>query len=392
MGWLFKGFLVLVAFALIGAGVWELGAIIFVYLLFSLRGGRRKFQRVVVVSQPTGGNGDSRAVEGGPRRSRLGIKWHWRYLLGVVFLVAVFLAVGAQGTWSPVVFGSLAGLCFLWGPISRSGRIPSAGFSPLGESTLLRSAIVPFEWLTVVELKLSSQESSRALSVLHDNLVVVAPPSEKPSAYLMVKETALGYRSAEERVSEKLKKLAGVFASRGVFLLPLDSLEVSGLFRPGLQPLRMQLDQDGALAAVAHAPYDVLVAKSLGGYLVEPTNKDGEVERVFAGQTGPAKEADLQPAGRAIVPGARDSFEKPALLWEVVSCLLERFRFSEPDACTMFLNNMHLSRGVPPGVKMSLAGGAGERPNGSTLTVESLGGAPVELTRAQLRMIVKMYD
>jgi hypothetical protein len=26
------------------------------------------------------------------------------------------------------------------------------------------------------------------------------------------------------------------------------------------------------------------------------------------------------------------------------------------------------------------------------LMVESLGGAPVELTRAQLRMIVKMYD
>ena len=75
----------------------------------------------------------------------------------------------------------------------------------------------------------------------------------------------------------------------------------------------------------------------------------------------------------------------------MVSYLQERFQLSEPDGYVMFLNSMHVSRGAPPGSKLTLKSAeAGE--TGSMLTVESLGGAPVELTRPQLRTIVKVYD
>jgi len=400
MGWLFKGFLVLVAFALIGAGVWWLGAVVFVYLAFSLRRGRKRVERTIVVTQPGVAAEGAQTWNDGGRRRKLGFQWRWRYLLGAIFLLAALIAASERGTFSPLVFGGLGMFCFLWAPLSRRGFIPAYGFAPVGESTLLRSILVPFQWASVLELKLSSQESARALSVLHDDFVVIAPPSEKPSVYLIVKEEALGYRSAEARMSEKLRRLASVFASRGVYLMPLDSADAARLFRPGCRNLKMEVDSDSALAAVAHAPYDMLLvkpqgvyAKSLGGYIADPTTKEGDLENGLAGRSAQHNVVSASPPTRATLPAARESFGRPPLLWEVVSCLLERFRFSEPDAFTMFLNNMHLSRGAPPGVKMSLAnGGTGERSNGSTLAVESLGGAPVELTRAQLRMIVKMYD
>ncbi len=407
MGWLFKGFLALVALSLLGAGLWWASAVIFVYLVLSSRTGRKKAERTVFVTQPAGyadggsSGGGGPEVERGRRGRGLGIEWRWRYLLGGLFLVAAFVAVGEHGTFSPLVFGGLGALCFLWAPLSRIGHVPATGYSPLRESTLLRGVLLPFEWATVVELKLSSQESARALSVLHDDLVVVAPPSEGASAYLVVKVMALGYRGAEGRMAERLRKLAGLMANRGVYLMPLDSLEAARRFQPGLEPLKMDLSRDTVLEAVGHYPYEVLVvkpdggrAKSLGAYLVSRSSREEVAEGAVPGPTQPTKGAAVASRmGRVVFPPTRQSFERPPLLWEVISCLQERFRFSEPDGHTMFLNSMHLSRAVSPGHKMKLASGAaGERPDGSTLTVESLGGAPVEMTRAQLRMVVRMYD
>ena len=61
--------------------------------------------------------------------------------------------------------------------------------------------------------------------MLHDTLVVVSSPSEKASAYLMVKVVAPTYRSAEREMSERLRRLAGLLSRRGAYILPLDSAE-----------------------------------------------------------------------------------------------------------------------------------------------------------------------
>jgi hypothetical protein len=398
LGWVLKGFLVIVALLLLVVGLWWATGIIFVYLVLSSAGGRRKVGRAVLVAPG--------ATDGAPlgyserRRGGLKLEWRWRYLLGGALLVGAFLGLSAHGTFSPLAFGVLAALCFLWAPLSKAGRAPAVGYAPLRESTLLRSAVFPFEWMSVAEVKLSSRESARALSVLHDTLIVVAPPSERPSAYLVVKQVAVGYRSAEARISERLRKLGSALASRGVYLMPLDSMEAARRFRPSLEPVETDLNRGSALETVGHSPYDVLVlkpdgahAKSFGAYRETRSAAEAEVERIIAGEAGQTVGAELTASGgKMTLPSARQQFERAPLLWEVVSCLQERFRFSDPDGYTMFLNNMHLSRGVEPGQKITLAGGAAEgRSNSSTLTVESLGGAPVEMTRAQLRTIVKMY-
>jgi hypothetical protein len=392
MGWLVKGFLAFVAISAYGIGLWPLSLVIFAYLIFSLRPGRRKVQPTIVVTTPGVAAESAQAWKDG-RRRKLGFEWRWRYLLGGVFLLAALIALSERGTYSPAVFGGLGLLCFLWGHLSSSGHIPSAGYAPASESTLLRSVLLPFQWMTVLELKLSSQESARALSVLHHDLVLVAPPSEKPAAYLVVKRAAVGYRDAEARMAEKLRKLAGLLANRGVYLMPLDSLEVARRFPKGLDPVKMDLGRDTVLEAVGHYPYDVLTvkpdgghAKSLGAYLVARPAREEEFETAIAGGTEPMIGTPTAPKmSRAVLPPSRQSFERPPLMWEVITCLQERFHFSEPDGYTMFLNNMHLSRNVSIGQKLNLMGG------GAAVTVESLSGAPVEMSRAQLRTIVKIY-
>jgi len=361
MGWMFKGFLVLLALILFGAGVWWVSAIIFVYLFFSWRSGRRRVERTIVVA-PTGGEDYGSASDSGKRSGRLGVTWRWRYLLGGIFLLGAFLGLAAHGTFSPLVFGGLGALCFLWGPLSRSGHVPAIGFSPVRESTMLRSELLPFEWLTVAEVKLSSPESARALSVLRDNLVVVASPSEKASAYLMVKVAAPTYRSADAKMSERLRKLTGMLSRRGAYLLPLDSAEAVRKFQPGLEPLKLDAERDGVQVAVGHSPYDVLVVKpdgvhvkKLGAYQIARSAREAEVERVLDGSREPPVGSEAIPLARsASLPQTRETLEKPALLWEVVSYLQERFQLSEPDGYAMFLNSMHLSRGAPPGSKLTL--------------------------------------
>jgi hypothetical protein len=393
MGWMFKGLLVLLALVFFGAGVWWVSGIIFVYLFFSWRSGRRRVQRTIVVA-PQGGEDYSSASDSGRRNSKVGVTWRWRYLLGGILLLGAFLGLGAHGTFSPLVFGGLGALCFLWSPLSRSGHLPAMGYSPVHESTILRSQILPFEWLTVVEVKLSSPESARALSVLRDELVVVASPSEKASAYLTVRVAALSYRSANAKLSERLKRLAGILSRRGAYLLPLDSAEAARKFQPGLEPLKLDAERDGVQVAVSHSPYDVLVVKpdgvhvkKLGAYTAARSSREAEVEKVIAGSPEPPTGSEAAPTTRsASIPSAREAFEKQPLLWEVVSSLQERFQLFEPDGYVMFLNGMHLSRSAPPGAKLDL-----KEANGSTVTVESLGGTPVELTRPQLRTIVKVY-
>jgi len=397
MGWMFKGLLVLLALVFFGAGVWWVSAIIFVYLFFGWRSWRHKSARTIVVA-PQGTEDYISAREGG-KRSRAGVSWRWRYLLGGLFLLGAFLGLGAHGTFSPLVLGGLAALCFLWTPLSRSGCVPAIGYSPVCESTILRSQLLPFQWLTVAEVKLSSPESARALSVLRDELVVVASPSEKASAYLAVKVAAFTYRSADAKMSERLRRLAGMLSRRGAFLLPLDSAEAVRRFQSGLEPLKLDADRDGVQVAVGHSPYDVLVVKAdgvnvkkLGAYRVARSARDAEVERVIAGiPEPPAGSRAIPHAMSASLPQPRETLEKPALLWEVVSYLQERFQLSEPDGYAMFLNSLHLSRGEPPGTKLTLKGAAQTGNTGSTLMVESLGGTPVELTRPQLRTAVRIY-
>ncbi|MDA4117553.1 MAG: hypothetical protein OK455_04335 [Thaumarchaeota archaeon] len=402
MGWLAKAFLVFLAIAFFGIGLWFLSLPIFAYLVYSMRPGRRKAGRMILVTPQSedGAGGIAAArVSGGGRMRASRFEWHWRYLIGVSLLVVALVSVGAHGTYSPLVFGGVGLLLLLWAPISKSGHFPTAGLTPVRESTVLTKRFLPFAWLTVAEVKFSTEEAIRALTVLRDNLIVTASNSEKPGIFLVIQVTASSYRSAEAQIADRLHRLASVLANRGAYLLPLDSGEVVNRFQKRLEPLNLELE-DNVVATIGHSPYDVLVvkpdgahAKSLGAYVrAAPTIGAGEIEAEIA-EDKSRKKGSSSVVGLATLPRPRQKFERQPLLWEVISSLQERFRFSDPDSLTMFLNNMHLSRNAPLGQKLNLVSGGTEegKAKGATVTVESLAGTPVELSRAQLRAIVKIY-
>jgi hypothetical protein len=401
MGWLAKAFLVFLAIAFFGIGLWFLSLPIFAYLVYSMRPGRRKAGRMILVTPQSedvaGRSATARVPELGRRRASR-FEWHWRYLIGVCLLVGALVSVGAHGTYSPLVFGGLGLLFLLWAPISKSSHFPTAGLTPVRESTVLTKRFLPFAWLTVAEVKFSTQEAIRALTVLRDNLIVTASNSEKPGVFLVIQVTAYSYRRAEAQITDRLHRLASVLANRGAYLLPLDSEEVVNRFQQRLEPLSLELE-DSVVATIGHSPYDVLVvkpdgahAKSLGAYVrAAPTIRAGEIETEIADDNFRLGSSNV--VGLATLPRPRQKFERQPLLWEVISSLQERFHFSDPDSFTMFLNNMHLSRNAPLGQKLNLVSRGTEegKAKGATVTVESLAGTPVELSRAQLRAIVKIY-
>jgi hypothetical protein len=429
MGWKIKAFLAFVGFFLLGTGLWFLAIPLFAYLVYSVLPGRRGRSggRTVVVSQQ-GSEGDGAVVMSGTygrKRARSGFEWHWRYLLGVLLLLGALFALGAQGTYSPIVLGGLGLLCLLWGPVryaamggrGSSGLFAPAAFAPVRESILLTPRLIPFVWAAVVEVKFSSQESTRALAVLRDNLIITSMGAERPGAFLEVRVVAPSYRSAEAKVIERLRRMAALLAGRGAYLLPLDSQEAVERFGQPTEPVKLELDES-IVAMIGHSHYDVLVikpdgshARALGAYTRVAQGAAGggdggtaELEAMLAAGAG----GDLPAPGRTTTTGTRDArgraalprprqrFHREPLLWEVVSSLQERVRFSDPDSYTTLLNNMHVGRNVPLSQKLNLANGggaaaAGAGADGTTLMVESLGGTPVKLSRTQLRAIVRVY-
>ncbi len=390
MGWLSKGFLALLGFFMLGTGLWFVSLLIFAYIAYGLRPGKRKAERALVVAvQSEDGERDA-AKRGRMRGARF--EWHWRYAAGASLLVGALLGVAEHGTFSPIVIGGLGLLCFSWAPLSMSSRFAPTALSPIRESILLAPRLVPFVWVAVAEIKLSTQEAARALAVLRDNLIVTAAGSEKPGIFLVLKVIAPSFEGAEARIAARLRRTAALLASRGAYLLPLDSQEVVEKFRQRLEPANLEMD-DSVVATIGHSHYDVLVvkpegsyARSLGAYRVGKEFGADELEAAIAGT-----KQEAATGGRACLPQPRQKFERRPLLWEVVSSLQERIRFSDPDGYTMLLNNMHLSKDVPLGQRLNLLGGEAGKANGATLTVESLGGTPVELSRAQVRAIVRIY-
>jgi hypothetical protein len=473
MGWKLKGFLVIVGFVLLGTGLWFLALPLFAYLVYDVLPGRGRrsaeggvTRRILMTGQGGGMSEDGTIASAVSRRRGAGLGWHWRYLVGALFLLSALVALGAHGTYSPIVLGGLGLLCTFWGLLKRmvvgaaggmgggGGLFSPTAFSPVRESILLTSGRMPFLWAAVVEVKFSSQEATRALAVLRDNLIVTSQGSEKPGAFLEIKVVAPSYHSAESRVIERLRGMAALLAGRGAYLLPLDSQEVVERFQRPMEPVQLELDES-IVAMIGHSHYDLLVikptgshARSVGAYTrVRHGNglEEEEFEAMLAAGTGDAGSAvtswrsPTQGGKRATLPLPRQRFHREPLLWEVVSSLQERVRFSDPDSYTTLLNNMHVSRNVPLPQKLSMTNGtagssssgssnsgssnsgssnsgsssghdngavgveeggvahmAASAPgrafvNGAMLMVESLGGTPVQLSRTQLRAIVKIY-
>ena len=350
MGWLLKVGALLLAIMLIGAGAWEISLLIFAWLFVP---------PLLRLRRPRQASQDKGAPRGKfPVRSVVG---------GLLFLLA-FVALLSHGTFSPLVFGSLGVLVVLW------GRIPVAvlgsKLKPVEDSILLRSSPLPASWAAVAEVKLLTHDVGRAMAGVAGTILVSA--SGTPSIYVVVERRATGERSAEESVLGALREAALSLSPLGAYLLPLDSNQAMGLLQPPLEASRVG-DGDWS-TSLASGTYDLISIRQGRG---------------FASSLGLYRRVENGREGRGGLPSSSHEFAHPPFLMEVYKAVGNRLSWPQPDQCTAFLSSLLATSGEPIGTRIVDAGAASQS---QMVVVKSQGSPPVELSRAQLRAVVRMYD
>jgi len=265
-----------------------------------------------------------------------------------------------------VLFGSLGAVVLLAGRVRISA---CAGLRPVEESILLRSSPLPFSWAALAEVKPLTRDLGRALAGVTGSVLVAA--SETPAIYLVAETQALTEKSAEEGIIATLREEARVLSSLGAYLLPLDSREAIAVLQPSLEPRKRGNEWS---VAVASGGYDFLMLKQ---------------ERGFARSLEFYRRADKGREGRARMPVSQRRLVHPPFLTEVYKRIEDRLTWPKPDQMTAFLSRIVATSAEPIGTRVAEAG-AGS--HSQTVLVKSQGSPPVELTRAQLRAVVRSYD
>ncbi len=350
MGWLGKSLAVLLALMFLGAGVWELTLLIFAWLLLPpiLRARKRK----------------PASQDRGKPRGKFPVRYG---LAGFLFLLA-FLGYLAHGPSSPLVFGALGVLVMLWGRLPMSAL--GSTLKPVKESILLRSSPLPVSWVAVAQVKPLTRDVGRALAGVTGTVMVSA--SDTPSIYVVVERMAPTERSAEEAILTALKETALSLSALGAYLLPLDSGQALALLQPSLQASK--IGKNDWSTALMSRTYDVISIRQ---------------EKGFGMSLGLYRRVDRGRDGRGKVPSSPQEFVHPPLLMEVFKAIGGRLTWPSPDQYTAFLSSLLATSGEPVGMRIADAGPASQS---QMIVVKSQASPPVELSRAQLRAVVRMYE
>jgi hypothetical protein len=356
MGWLGKTLAVIFGLMLFGLGIWQLGILIFAILLVPpvLRGWIRKGKSPA--SQGLQGNGRPRG------------KFTARYVVGGLLLLLAFAAFESHGILSPFVLGSLGILVLAWGRVRIS--ILGSALRPVDESILLRSSPIPVSWVAVAEVKPLTRDLGRAMAGVNGAVLISA--SDTPSIYVVVVKGALTERSAEAAIVETLKETALSLSALGAYLLPLDSKQASAFFQPSFEVARIG-DGDWS-QSVASGTYDLISIRQ---------------EKGFARSLGLHRRVNQGREGKGRIPSTSQEFAHPPFLAEAYKAIGNRLTWPSPDQYTAFLSSLMATSGEPVGTRIVDAGGA---PQSQMVLVRSQGSPSVELSRAQLRAVVRMYD
>lgn len=358
MSWLFKMAALVVGLFALTLGFWPLWIPCFGYLAYSVWAATRK--RTVYVLE----RGDSRGRPGVANRA-----FKKRYVLAAFLYSLSIVAFGVGGTYSPFVFLAVGSLVIASGLFDRGLNLTELRRVP--DSILLRSAWIPFSWVSLVEVKFGTQQMSRALSSI-GNEVMMTMNSERLSVYLPIRVRALSVPSAEHKVAVKLAPVARMLSARNAYILPLGSEDAAARIDWSLIPVGISLEHGkSGVSSLNSTPYDVLVLSPSGHFL----------ESAAAYIVKPGKH------GRHVLPGKGRSLGSRPLLWEVLETLGERHLPQNADAVTGFLSSVSATRGESLGDRLDNGGTTEE----GKVVVGSLGGQQVELTRPQLRAIVRTY-
>jgi hypothetical protein len=290
--------------------------------------------------------------------------------MGVALLGLSIVALTQGGTYSPFVFGGAGALLLLWG--TRFTRFGSLGsLRPVDESILLRG-LDPIHWFAMAEVKLATRQVGKALGGL-DETVLVTMTDDGPSIFVVLKTASLTFRGAEESLDARFQELARISAPLGAYLLPVDSRKAAdSVLRRSAEPT--ELDSRGWPSSLSTTDYDMLVVEARRGGFVHAI--------------GAYKGLDREGDGRATVPLARQTLTRPSLLWEVFQELGRKVEWQKPDGYTTFLASMFATKGETVGERVSQAGNSGDS---REVLVQALGTTAVQMSRAQLRAIARIY-
>ena len=359
MGWVFKGLVLVAGLVSLTLGFWPLWIPCFGYLGYSLWAVTRR--RTVLVRDETKRG----------RASGMGNKaFKKRYVAACAFFALAAIAVAGGGTFAPWVFLSAGLMAVASGVLGRGPSFSEVRVVP--NSILLKNRWLPFSWLSLIEVKFATQNIARSLASVGSEMILTVT-NENVSVYLPIRVRAGSVASAESRVSEKLAPIARMLSSRGSYALPLESEAAAERMDWSLKSVGIALEhgRDG-VASLNSTPFDALVLLP-SGHLLESA-----AAYVIARTAR---------RGRYRVPGRGKRLENQPLLWEALQKLAEERSPKGADAMTGFLSSISATRGESLGDRLE---GGGQTESGKVV-IGSLGGAQVELTRPQLRAIVRAY-
>lgn len=287
-----------------------------------------------------------------------GIPLHHLASLGFICLSLGAFASG--GFYSPFAFLAAALLAAISPLIARSRFLSE--LRPVDQSIILRSRLNRLEWVAVAGLKPGGEDFARGAASFSGTMAVF---TETAKAYAVVRCWALNRWDAERELIRMLRATASDGPS-DPYLLPLDSSEASELLRSRLVMTRLPRDLAND-------------ASTLSGVLVMDV-KGGRVSGASAYSINGRAPAPAFPSRRVKLRGEM-------LLWEVLECLGKKARWPEPDSFSNLLVSIRATMGVPLSERFE-----DMRSAGSAVTVMSLGGERLELTRPQLRAVLSVYS
>lgn len=338
MGWIKKAVILFVGLALLGSGLWLFGVLCLGYLVISFFTGK------------------GRGTQPAPR-GHLSVRPS--YIAAAALLALALVAFASGGIFSPIVFGALALVVLLW-PFTPLGLMASR-VDPVSGTILLRSTFFPFVWHSVAEVKPGAEDLARALSSYEGKLLI----TKRGAVYAHVKVLALEARTAEEKVTGEFRRIASTLMPGGAYLLPMDCEASSKTFVTKLSSVSPRSDP------LAGPAPDLLVLDASGGFV----SRSGSYVSVPGESRG------------TIIPDATWAIRKPPLTWEAIEALGKKLRWPEPDSFSNLLQSVHASRNEPLAERLARL-----ETSEKGVTVEALGGDRVDLTRPQLRSLLKIYS
>jgi hypothetical protein len=285
---------------------------------------------------------------------------------GILVLLSVF-AFFSGGMFSPVVLGG-CGLALLLRK-RVSFQLPT-GVRPVKESILLRHRLAPYRWSAFAEAKVSTRDLEGALSGLNERLIFTSDP--RPRILVCFSTRSLSRVKAEDALTRRIQDTARALVPLGVYLLPLDSADAAGI--SSLHASRIEPPTSNARQNITTADYGSVIAEAQHGFvkrleMYSRLDEDAKATSVLS----PIKNVDTsQMTLRELLHGVRDKVGAP-----------------QPDRYGAFLSSMAATQGEALGQRITETVQGGQE---QVLLVASVGNPSVELSRAQLRAISKIYE